>query len=72
MRAVKFEVGQSVVRKEDDPRSLRGRGRYIGDSAPHGTLWRWCCAPPHAHARFRIDTTASRREVSDYIRGTDH
>jgi hypothetical protein len=37
MRAVKFGVGQSVVRKEDDP-PLRGRGRYIGDSARRGTL----------------------------------
>jgi carbon-monoxide dehydrogenase large subunit len=37
MRAVKFGVGQSVVRQEDDP-LLRGRGRYIGDSAPRGTL----------------------------------
>ena len=37
MRAVKFEVGQSVVPKEDDP-PLRGRGRYIGDSARRGTL----------------------------------
>ena len=37
MRAVKFEVGQSVVRKEDDP-PLRGRGRYIGNSARRGSL----------------------------------
>ena len=46
MRAVKFGVGQSVVRKEDDP-LLRGRGRYIGNSAPHGTLCAVVlCAPP--------------------------
>ena len=37
MRAVKFGVGQSVVPKEDGP-LLRGRGRYIADSAPGGTL----------------------------------
>ena len=59
MRAVKFEVGQSVVRKEDDP-LLRGRGRYIGDSAPRGTLCAVVLRSPHAHARFRIDTTKAR------------
>src|SRR5271166_4252101 len=59
MRAVKFGVGQSVVRKEDDP-LLRGRGRYIGDSAPRGTLCAVVLRSPHAHARFRIDTTKAR------------
>ena len=37
MQAVKFGIGQSVVRKEDDP-LLRGRGCYIADSAPRGTV----------------------------------
>ena len=59
MRAVKFGVGQSVARKEDDL-LLRGRGRYIADSAPRGTLCAVVLRSPHAHARFRIDATKAR------------
>ena len=59
MRAVKFGVGQSVVRKEDDL-LLRGRGRYIADSAPRGALCAVVLRSPHAHARFRIDATGAR------------
>src|SRR6516164_6906663 len=59
MRAVKFGVGQSVARKEDDL-LLRGRGRYIADSAPRGALCAVVLRSPHAHARFRIDATGAR------------
>ena len=59
MQAAKFGVGQSVLRKEDDP-LLRGRGRYIADVAPHGTLHAVVVRSPHAHARFRIDATKAR------------
>ena len=59
MRAVKFGVGQSVARKEDDL-LLRGRGRYIADSAPRGTLCAVVLRSPHAHVRFRIDVTGAR------------
>ena len=37
MQPLKFGIGQSVVRKEDDP-LLRGRGRYVADTAARGTL----------------------------------
>ena len=37
MQAMKFGVGQAVLRNEDDP-LLRGRGRYIADAAPSQTL----------------------------------
>jgi carbon-monoxide dehydrogenase large subunit len=37
MAPVKFGVGQSVVRKEDDP-LIRGKGRYTDDHAPAGLL----------------------------------
>src|SRR5215472_2008345 len=56
---VKFGFGQSVLRKEDDP-LLRGRGRYIGDVAPHDTLHAVVVRSPHAHARFGIDAAKAR------------
>ena len=55
----KFGFGQSVVRKEDDP-LLRGRGRYIADAAPRGTLHAVVLRSPHAHARLRIDAAKAR------------
>ncbi len=59
MPAVKFGVGQSVVRKEDDP-LLRGRGRYVADVAPRGTLHAVVVRSPHAHARLRVDAKKAR------------
>jgi carbon-monoxide dehydrogenase large subunit len=57
---MKFGVGQSVVRKEDDL-LLRGSGRYVGDVAPHGTLHAAVLRSPHAHARITIkDVTKAR------------
>ena len=59
MQALKFGIGQSVTRKEDDP-LLRGRGRYVADLAPRGTLHAAVVRSPHAHARFRIDAGKAR------------
>ena len=59
MQVAKFGFGQSVLRKEDDP-LLRGRGRYIADTTPRGTLHAVIVRSPHAHARFRIDATKAR------------
>ena len=56
---LKFGVGQPVTRKEDDP-LLRGRGRYVADVAPRGTLHAVVVRSPHAHARFRIDAQKAR------------
>jgi aerobic carbon-monoxide dehydrogenase large subunit len=56
MQAVKFGVGQVVVRKEDDP-LLRGRGRYIADATPSRTLHAVVVPSSHAHARFHIDAS---------------
>ena len=47
------------MRKEDDA-LLRGRGRYVADVAPRGTLHAAVLRSPHAHARFRIDADAAR------------
>jgi carbon-monoxide dehydrogenase large subunit len=55
---MKFGVGQSVLRKEDDA-LIRGKGRYTDDHAPV-TLHALMLRSPHAHAKFTIDTRAAR------------
>ena len=57
---MKFGVGQPVPRTED-PRFLKGVGRYVADFQPpnlaHGLVLR----SPHAHARIRsIDAAAAK------------
>src|SRR6266481_3225419 len=52
-----FAIGQSVSRFED-PRLLRGGGRYVGDIVLPGMAFGYVLRSPHAHARIRsIDTT---------------
>jgi carbon-monoxide dehydrogenase large subunit len=58
MAPIKFGVGQSVQRKEDDA-LIRGKGRYTDDHAP-ATLHALVLRSPHAHATFTIDTTRAR------------
>src|SRR5919204_674033 len=51
-----FAIGQSVSRFED-PRLLRGGGRYVGDIVLPGMAFGYVLRSPHAHARIRaIDT----------------
>jgi len=51
-----FAVGQSVSRFED-PRLLRGGGRYVDDIAMPRMAFGYVLRSPHAHARIRkIDT----------------
>lgn len=53
-------VGQRRPRLEDD-RLLRGRGRYVADIAPPGTLHAAIVRSPHARARLDgIDATRAR------------
>jgi carbon-monoxide dehydrogenase large subunit len=59
MAPVKFGVGQSVLRKEDDA-LIRGKGRYTDDVAPSPTLHALVLRSPHAHAKFTIDATRAR------------
>ena len=59
---MKFGVGQSVRRKEDDA-LLRGAGRYVADHAPANLLHAVVLRSPHAHARFRITDVASARTM---------
>src|SRR6201986_3209808 len=58
MAPIKFGVGQSVQRKEDDA-LIRGKGRYTDDHAP-ATLHALVLRSPHAHAKFTIDTSRAR------------
>ena len=46
----------------EDPRLLKGGGRYVGDMALPGMAFGHVLRSPHAHARIRsIDTTKARR-----------
>jgi aerobic carbon-monoxide dehydrogenase large subunit len=56
---IKFGVGQSVLRKEDDA-LIRGKGRYTDDLAPSASLHALMLRSPHAHAKFTIDATRAR------------
>ena len=59
---MKFGIGQSVTRKEDDA-LLRGAGRYVADHAPDGMLHAALLRSPHAHARFRIANASRARAM---------
>src|SRR4030095_7952368 len=47
-----FAIGQSVSRFED-PRLLKGGGRYVGDMVLPGMVFGCVLRSPHAHARIR-------------------
>ena len=52
-------VGSAVKRRED-PRLLRGRGRYVADIKLPGTVYMALVRSPLAHARItRVDTSAA-------------
>jgi aerobic carbon-monoxide dehydrogenase large subunit len=55
-----FAIGQAVSRFED-PRLLRGGGRYVDDIVLPGMAFGHVLRSPHAHARIRkIDVTAAK------------
>src|SRR5882724_501636 len=55
-----FAIGQSVSRFED-PRLLRGGGRYVGDIVLPAMAFGYVLRSPHAHARIRaIDTNRAK------------
>jgi aerobic carbon-monoxide dehydrogenase large subunit len=56
---IKFGVGQSVRRKEDDA-LIRGKGRYTDDVAPQASMYALVLRSPHAHAKFTIDASKAR------------
>src|SRR5581483_7838701 len=56
----KFGIGQPVARFED-PRLVRGEGRYLGDIDLPGQTYAVVLRSPHAHARINgIDVEAAR------------
>src|SRR6202051_3350802 len=59
MAPIKFGVGQSVLRKEDDA-LIRGKGRYTDDHAPQAAMHALVLRSPHAHAKFNINATRAR------------
>src|SRR6476646_8591128 len=59
MAPIKFGVGQSVLRKEDDA-LIRGKGRYTDDHAPQATMHALVLRSPHAHAKFTINASRAR------------
>jgi len=59
MAPIKFGVGQSVLRKEDDA-LIRGKGRYTDDHAPRASLHALVLRSPHAHATFTLDASRAR------------
>jgi aerobic carbon-monoxide dehydrogenase large subunit len=72
-RAAPGFVGRAMRRKED-PRMIRGRGRYIDDIVVPGTLWAAIVRSPEAHARIvSIDTSAAaaRDDVVGVFTGED-
>ena len=57
---MKFGIGQPVPRTED-PRFLKGSGRYTDDFAPAGLTHGYVVRSPHAHARIKsIDVAKAR------------
>ena len=56
---IKFGVGQSVLRKEDDA-LIRGKGRYTDDHAPQPAMHALMLRSPHAHAKFTINVAKAR------------
>ena len=55
-----FAIGQGVPRFED-PRLVKGAGRYVGDMVLPGMAFGQVLRSPHAHARIRsIDVGAAR------------
>src|SRR4051794_14362574 len=58
MAPIKFGVGQSVLRKEDDA-LIRGKGRYTDDHAP-ATLHALVLRSPHAPAKFPVNASRAR------------
>jgi carbon-monoxide dehydrogenase large subunit len=59
MAPVKFGVGQSVLRKEDDA-LIRGKGRYTDDFAPSQALHALVLRSPHARATYTLDASRAR------------
>jgi len=55
-----YAIGQPV-RRFEDPRLVKGHGRYVADMTFPGTVFGYVLRSPHAHARIRsIDTAKAK------------
>ena len=64
----KYGIGQPVLRFED-PRLLRGQGKFINDVNIHGQAYAVFVRSPHAHAKInRIDVETANARVIDLTR----
>src|ERR1043166_966889 len=70
MAPIKFGVGQSVLRKEDDA-LIRGKGRYTDDHSPHPALHALMLRSPHPHHNSTMMAAKARglRGVSFFLPG---
>src|SRR5689334_1277460 len=59
-------VGQAMKRKED-PRLITGRGHFIDDHTPMGTVWMALVRSPEAHARIVSIDKSAAEERPDVI-----
>ncbi len=64
----KYGIGQPVSRFED-PRLLRGQGRYQDDVNLPGQAYAVFVRSPHAHARIRAIDTAAATEAPGNLGG---
>ena len=61
-----FAIGQGVPRFED-PRLVRGEGRYVGDVALPGMAFGHVLRSPHAHARI-LGLDAGRAKAAHFTK----
>ena len=64
----------AAIKRKEDPRLLRGDGRYVSDLKLHGLAHAAVLRSPHAHARIRsLDAEAARADprVLDVITGAE-
>ncbi len=62
MKPMKFGIGQSVRRVEDQ-RFITGTGRYSTDYAPDGMLHAYALRSPHPHASFTFGDLGTARSM---------
>ncbi len=55
------------LRRQEDPRLLRGQGTYVGDLAPPGVLHLAILRSPHAHARIAATDFAAARASAGVV-----
>ena len=68
----KYGIGQPVLRFED-PRLLRGQGRYINDVNLAGQVYAVFVRSPHAHARIKsIKTDAAKASLAAHLPTVQH